>query len=55
MEKKKLINKEIVKDLMQQGELKDINDVQSFLKEQFKDLLEEMLEAELDYELGCRT
>lgn len=52
MAKKKLINKELVREMMKQGELKDINDVHGFLKDQFKDLIEEMLEAELDYELG---
>lgn len=52
MTRKKLIDKELVRDLMQKGELKDINDVQNFLKEQFKDLIEEILDAELDHELG---
>ena len=52
MTRNKLINKELVRELMQQGELKDVNDVQRLLKEQFKDLIQEMLEAELDYELG---
>ncbi|GAB6084777.1 IS256 family transposase [Alkaliphilus crotonatoxidans] len=49
---KGLIDKSKVRELMKEGKLKDISDVQSLLKEQFKDLIEEMLEAELDHELG---
>jgi transposase-like protein len=37
---------------MKDGQLKDVKDIQSLLKEQFKDIIEEMLEAELDHELG---
>ncbi len=49
---KGLIDKSKVRELMKEGKLKDISDIQSLLKEQFKDLIEEMLEAELDPELG---
>jgi transposase-like protein len=37
---------------MKDGQLKDVNDIQSLLKEQLKDIMQEMLEAELDHELG---
>ncbi len=49
---KGLIDKSKVRELMKEGKFKDISDIQSLLKEQFKDLIEEMLEAELDHELG---
>lgn len=49
---KGLIDKSKVRELMKEGRLKDISDIQSLLKEQFKDLIEEMLEAESDHELG---
>jgi len=48
----KLFDKKTVRDLMKQGKLKDAKDISSLLKEQFADILEEMLEAELDEELG---
>lgn len=47
-----LIDKKIVRKLMKEGKLNNITDVQELLKEQFKDLIEEMLEAEIDEELG---
>lgn len=37
---------------MAQGELKDATDIKRILKDQFGEILEEMLEAELDEELG---
>lgn len=52
MTSKKLINKELIRELMKDGQLKDVKDIQTLLKEQFKDIIEEMLEAELDHELG---
>lgn len=52
MTKRKLIDKQVLRDLMKDGQLKDVKDIQSLLKEQFKDVIEEMLEAELDHELG---
>ena len=47
-----LLDKKEIRKLMKEGKLKDITDIQSLLKEQFKDLIEEMLEAEIDHELG---
>ncbi len=47
-----LLDKQQVRKLMKEGKLKNVKDIQSLLKEQFKDLIEEMLEAELDHELG---
>lgn len=52
MPPKKLISKEVIRELMKDGQLKDVKDIQTLLKEQFKDIIEEMLEAELDHELG---
>ena len=47
-----LLDKKEVRKLMKSGKLKDISDVQNLLKEQFKDLIEEMLEGEIEHELG---
>lgn len=44
--------KKIVRKLIADGKLKDVSDVEDLLKVMFGDLLEEMLEAELDEELG---
>ena len=52
MSKKKLIDKQTIRELMKDGQLKDVNDIQSLLKEQLKDIMQEMLGAELDHELG---
>lgn len=52
MAKKQLIDKQTIRDLMKDGQLKDVKDIQTLLKEQFKDIMQEMLEAELDHELG---
>lgn len=49
---KKLIDKQTIRNLMKAGQLTDVKDIQTLLKEQFKDIMQEMLEAELDYELG---
>lgn len=48
----KLFDKKTIRDLMKQGKLKDAKDISTLLKEQFADIIEEMLEAELDEELG---
>lgn len=48
----KLFDKKTVRKLMKEGKLNNITDVQDLLKEQFKDLIEEMLEGELEHELG---
>lgn len=47
-----LLDKKEVRRLMKEGKLKDISDIQSLLKAQFKDLIEEMLEGEIEHELG---
>lgn len=47
-----LLDKKEVRWLMKEGKLKDISDIQNLLKEQFKGLIEEMLEAEIDHDLG---
>ena len=52
MEKRKLINKEVLNELMKEGKLKDVKDIQNLLKEQFKDVISEMLQAEMDNHLG---
>jgi len=52
MEKKKIINKEVVNELFKEGKLRDVKDVQNLLKEQFKDIINEMLQAEMDEHLG---
>lgn len=44
--------KKMVRRLMKEGKLKDATDIQELLKRMFGDLLEEMLEAEIDDELG---
>nr|WP_158212444.1 hypothetical protein [Natranaerobius trueperi] len=44
-----LIDKKKVREIMKQGKLKDVNDIQEVLKEQFGELIEEMLESELDH------
>lgn len=47
-----LIDKQRIRELMKEGKLKDANDIQEMLKAQFAEILEEMLVAELDHELG---
>ena len=47
-----LLGKERIKQLMKEGKLKDVNDVQDILKDQFAEILQEMLEAEMEHELG---
>ena len=44
--------KELIKQLLASYEPKDAKDVQDLLKDMFKDTLQEMLNAELDNELG---
>lgn len=48
----KLFDKETIRRLMKEGKLTDASDVSKLLKEQFGEILEEMLEAELDHDLG---
>jgi hypothetical protein len=47
-----LLSKEQIRQLIQDGKLKDIHDVQSMLKDLFASTVQEMLEAELDTHLG---
>jgi transposase-like protein len=49
---KGLLDKQKVRELMKEGKLKDVSDIQNLLKAQFTDLIEEMLEGEIDHELG---
>ncbi len=44
--------KEFLREMIKEGNLKTAGDLQSYLKDIFKDTLQEMLEAELDIELG---
>lgn len=47
-----LLDKKELRKLMKKGQLTDISDIQDLLKAQFKDIIEEMLEAELEDKLG---
>ena len=49
---KGLIEKKKIRKLMASGKLKDVTDIQELLKDQFKEIIEEMLEGELEEELG---
>lgn len=44
--------KEVLREMITEGNLKTAGDLQSYLKNMFKDALQEMLEAELEVELG---
>ena len=44
--------KEVLRDMIVDGDLETVNDLHLYLKEIFKDALQEMLEAELEVELG---
>ena len=44
--------KEVLREMIVDGNLKTVNDLHTYLKEMFKDALQEMLEAELEVELG---
>lgn len=44
--------KEVLREMITEGNLKTAGDLQSYLKNMFKDVLQEMLEAELEVELG---
>ena len=44
--------KEVLREMIVDGDLKTVNDLHTYLKEMFKDALQEMLEAELEVELG---
>ena len=47
-----LLTKEQIRELIKEKNLVTADDVQNMLKEMFSDTLQEMLEAELDTELG---
>nr|WP_067851100.1 transposase [Alicyclobacillus mali (ex Roth et al. 2021)] len=47
-----LISKEQIRQLIRDGKLNDIHDVQNMLKDLFASTIQEMLEAELDTHLG---
>ncbi|MBV1820518.1 IS256 family transposase, partial [Bacteroidales bacterium MSK.15.36] len=46
------IPKEVLREMINDGNLKTAGDLHSYLKDIFKDALQEMLEAELEVELG---
>ncbi len=46
------LKKEFLREMITDGDLKTTGDLHSYLKDLFKDTLQEMLEAELDMELG---
>lgn len=46
------LKKELLREMITDGNLKTAGDLHSYLKHLFKDTLQEMLEAELDMELG---
>lgn len=48
----KALPKEVLREMIVVGNLKTANDLHSYLREMFKDALQEMLEAELEVELG---
>lgn len=47
-----VLPREVLREMITEGNLKTADDLHSFLKDMFKDVLQEMLEAELDVELG---
>ena len=47
-----ILSKEQIRDLIKENNLVTADDVQDMLKEMFAETLQEMLEAELDTELG---
>lgn len=46
------IQKEVLRQIIKENDLKSVGDVSTLLKESFKELLQELLEAELDVSLG---
>ncbi len=44
--------KEVLRSMINEGNVKTAEDLHAYLKEMFKDVLQEMLEAELEQELG---
>ncbi len=46
------VPKEVLREMITEGDLKTSGDLHSYLKDLFKDTLQEMLEAELEADLG---
>lgn len=46
------IPKELLRQIIKENDFKSVNDIYSFLKDSFKDMLQEMLEAEMDVSMG---
>ena len=44
--------KELIQEIIQENDFKNPGEIMSFLKDAFKDVLQEMLEAEMDLSLG---
>ncbi|QNU65816.1 transposase [Ruminiclostridium herbifermentans] len=47
-----VLPKDFIQEIIQENDFKNPGDIMSFLKEAFKDVLQEMLEAEMDMSLG---
>ena len=47
-----ILSKKQIRELIQEEDLKTVKDAQETLKEMFKDIIQELLEVELDQELG---
>lgn len=47
-----VIPKEVVQEIIEGNDFRNSGEVLAFLKDAFKDVLQEMLEAELDVKLG---
>jgi hypothetical protein len=47
-----VLSKELVQEIIEENDFKSPGEIISFLKEAFKDVLQEMLEAEMDVSLG---
>lgn len=46
------IAKEQIRQIIKENDIKSVNDIYNLLKDSFKDMLQEMLEAELDISMG---
>lgn len=44
--------KEVLRQMIKENDLKSVGDIHSFLKDLFKDSIQEMLEAEFEIGLG---
>lgn len=52
MEKRKLVPRELLKQIIKENNLKTAEDAQDLVKELFADTIQELLEAEMDHSLG---